>query len=668
MYNKATNISVMKKSIFIYFVLASMTFLSTTIAGGNRSTLPTKILSITQELHEIEYYKEQVMLWNQETLQDNSDSNAWMNYYLASRIVNMLTPEKNPHDLTDIYNQMSNYVKGTYEHHYLTYLDGKGDHTLFHHIEKAFDMDPTRTEVLSHLVNYYAVTGNEELMARYNKLWLESGQISSGILSWNYNALIALEEEAILLTYGDNDTYPAWMLQQVHDIRPDVKVINIHLLRKREYIDHVFQDCKIPLYPKQDNEIIVWENDLVPIVDHMIDQSDRPIYVNVTLPKKIRDNYQDKLYTVGLAFKYSADPFDNMATLKNNYENKFLTDYLRLGFSYDKSVTVLNSLNVNYLPAFISLYKHYIKSENYPRADNIKEVIYNIGEASGRSEEVANVLEVPRALNKNIESHMDIKQIDKTMVIVEPAIYSTEKDKNLKIKKHALYAASTETTNELYGQFLMDLLKQKEYELLEICKSDKVDWTSLLPHKYKNLTEKEYSRNGHPDSPQAPVVNISYKAAKKYCEWLTMVYNGYEKKKKHMKVIFRLPTEKEWTDAAKAGKQKARYPWGGFYHKNSKGCFLANFESSEEEPCHDCAIVSLDNDGGFFLVNASAYFPNDYGLYGISGNAAEIVEGGKFVVGGSWQDKPSDCTIDSKKPYSAPSPSIGFRVFMEVIR
>ena len=122
----------------------------------------------------------------------------------------------------------------------------------------------------------------------------------------------------------------------------------------------------------------------------------------------------------------------------------------------------------------------------------------------------------------------------------------------------------------------MDLLKQKEYELLEICKSDKVDWTSLLPHKYKNLTEKEYSRNGHPDSPQAPVVNISYKAAKKYCEWLTMVYNGYEKKKKHMKVIFRLPTEKEWTDAAKAGKQKARYPWGGFYHKNSKGCFLAN--------------------------------------------------------------------------------------------
>jgi len=642
----------MKKSCLFYFLLAYTIYISGAYADTPLSTSPTKIVSITQELYEIEFYEEQVILWNSEVLQDNSDANAWMNYYLACRIVNMLTPELNPHDLTDIYTKMSHQVEGSYEHHYLTYLDGKGDPTLFHHIEAAFQMDPNRTEILSHLVNFYAVNGDEEMMARYNKLWLDSGEISSGILTWNYNALIALEQDAILLTYGDNDTYPAWMLQQVHDIRSDVKLINIHLLKKRPYIDQVFKACNIPSYTRQANEELVWETDLLPIVDHMFGHSDRPVYVNVTLPKKIRDRYKDVLYTVGLAFKYSADPFDNMATLKNNYENKFLTDYLRLGFSYDRSVSVLNSLNVNYLPAFISLYKHYVKSENYTRANNIKQVIQNIGQASGRAEEVASVLEKPRALNKAIESHLDIKRIDKNMAVVEPG----------------LYAAETETSNEFYNQFLMDLLKQKEFDLLETCKSDKVDWIEMLPAKHKGLSESEIYKNGIPDSPQLPVVNISYEAAEVYCEWLTMVYNGYEKKKKYKEVLFRLPTEQEWVDAARAGKQSVTYPWGGYYYKNAKGCFLSNFESSSEEPCVDCKVDSPDRDGGFFLVNTDAYFPNDYGLYCLSGNAAEMVAGGQIVVGGSWQDIPSECTIDSKKEYTHASPTVGFRVFMEVIR
>jgi len=651
-YHKADKSLVMNtKTIFLCLIFFATRNSGSSMTSIVVSTEPQKIVSITQELHELEYYETQVGLWDNKIKADSKDADAWMNYYLACRIVNMLTPQRNPHDLDDIFNDITTEIPSTYEFHYLTYLNGRMDMSLYSHLERAFELDPSRAEVLSHLVNYHAIKGNEAEMTKYNKLWLESGEISTGILNWNYNALIALEENAILLTYGDNDTYPTWMLQQVHDLRQDVKVVNIHLLRKREYIDHVFSACGIKRYPSQQNEEAIWDTDLVPVVDHIFQHTERPVYINVTLPKKIRDNYRDVLYTVGLAFKYSVEAFDNMATLKNNYENKFLTDYLRMGFSYDKSVTVLNSLNVNYLPAFVSLYKHYMRGEEEAKAEQLKQVIYNIGAASGREDEVAKVLEPNIGYKRKIKSHMNIKQLDKKMKKVRPG----------------LWAASVETTNASYEQFLLDLLKEKEFDLLETCKATKIDWLSMLPEVHGHEEERRILENGGGDWPEAPVTNISYEAAVAYCEWLTMVYNGHGKRKKHKEVLFRLPTEEEWEYAALGGKEAA-YPWGGYYYKNLKGCYLANFYSSDEDAKpNKHGYISPGLDGGIFLVHADAYFPNEYGLYNTSGNAAEMVQGGLVAKGGSWEDLPADCTIQSKKKINGPSPSLGFRVFMEVI-
>ena len=55
------------------------------------------------------------------------------------------------------------------------------------------------------------------------------------------------------------------------------------------------------------------------------------------------------------------------------------------------------------------------------------------------------------------------------------------------------------------------------------------------------------------------------------------------------------------------------------------------------------------------------------GLFDVVGNVAEMIDVKGKACGGSWNDPPEKSTIHSVKSYRKPDPSIGFRVFMDVI-
>lgn len=352
---------------------------------------PEPVYSIVRQEHSFDWYEQQAMAWKQEIDKGTSNAMAWVYWYEANRMARNFCDsvkwESKKGDYfvsNDVIVEMAEKaIPNSFELNLLKTSFYRTDNkTSGIYLLKAQEIRPYDNLLFPFLTNYHLFKNDKLNLELTCKKWFESNETPQEILTTAYNMLISLDQNAILITYGDNDTYPSLILQNALKIRPDVQVIGIGMIRKDEYIEQVCKELGIkPLASDNDSN-----KKQKTFFKHLVENTKRPIYVSIFTVSDVYKDYEKNMYLTGLTLKYSPKPFNNMAVLRNNVENKFMLDFLKRTFNNNNAQSVVIRMNNTYLFPFQKLYEYYKLSGENDKAQEIKELAMLVAKKSSRAD------------------------------------------------------------------------------------------------------------------------------------------------------------------------------------------------------------------------------------------------------------------------------------------
>jgi formylglycine-generating enzyme required for sulfatase activity len=233
-----------------------------------------------------------------------------------------------------------------------------------------------------------------------------------------------------------------------------------------------------------------------------------------------------------------------------------------------------------------------------------------------------------------------------------------------KVAIQGFYMASREITNLDYREFLYQLKAEGNTDAYEKARVRPEGWNQEA--QFNEPLKEHY--HSHPAYEEYPVVNITQEGARLYCAWLTKILQAQHP---DYTIVVRLPTEKEWMYAARGGKEDVPYP-NGYFLRDADGHYLYKFRRIGDELLHlDPATGKVEvmkmnpvDNTDFTPGPAKSGLANDFGLYNMSGNVAEMLQEDGRTKGGSFRSTGYDIRIDAPDTYAGfkeASPLIGFR-------
>ncbi len=183
---------------------------------------------------------------------------------------------------------------------------------------------------------------------------------SENRISYEYawNILAGLDDNAIIFTNGDNDTFPIWYLQAVEHFRTDVTVVNLSLVNLPWYVkqlknsdppldlsktDQEIDDLKHRRYvdPETGEETIIMIKDFVvhDVITTNYRRERRPVFFAVTIPSENMLRYFPNLQMEGMAYRLmdkaspSGEPVTHPGKVLENMLGTYRMDALMDGDS-----------------------------------------------------------------------------------------------------------------------------------------------------------------------------------------------------------------------------------------------------------------------------------------------------------------------------------------------
>ena len=351
----------MKRSIITAVVLALAVI---SIHAQKADATPQPIESFVKVKYGPGWYEKQAELWHDVALKDPSNDDAWINWFRATRyqmIMSVGFDNVDDSKLAKIAQTVREERPDSYARYILDYYCTMwiyGPEEYEDNMAKAISMRPDNRILYPDYVVYLLKTGNQEQMGEILKRWYETGEYSYNLLNYAYNEMIGMQQNGIIFVNGDTPTYSKLLVKYGKDLFPDKTIICMSLLATPEYRTTVSKELGIKPIPEPDPKTFdEWTDEAVM---HIIRESKRPCYFSTVIPNL--PSFQDKLYSEGLVYKYSDRKYDNLAVKQENYEKRYLLDYLYEQFTPETYEATAYKLNLNYIPCFKSLLDYYKES------------------------------------------------------------------------------------------------------------------------------------------------------------------------------------------------------------------------------------------------------------------------------------------------------------------
>lgn len=369
-----------------------------------------QVPSIVEQQHNLEWYKQQITLWEARVAEIPADENAWRNLFAATRYAAI---EESPNDqyarrkaMDAVLSRMASAIPNTFTYHLCAFQAANSKE----HGDAALALMPDTIEAYDRgtLLGYLWQSGAaDDTLCDHHRYWeqllakqYEGNAYPESILRYSYNALLGMDKNAIYIGNGDMGLFPMALLQEALGIQRDKQVIAYPFLWLPDYLTVLYKRLGIAPYRgekkyRSTQEGI--EEYCTDIILYIAEQTGRPIYFfgdTSYIPKRLLPD----LYREGLLLRYSQKRYDNTAATKNLIENRYHLEYLtEPAFTPRTWWDGSRGIQLTYVVMLAPIVKSYMDEGNKQRArwlDNIlRQAIYNTPLSDERKAQYAKLLD-----------------------------------------------------------------------------------------------------------------------------------------------------------------------------------------------------------------------------------------------------------------------------------
>ena len=275
---------------------------------------------------------------------------------------------------------MENYLNNlreigpnSYERNIAEFQFSKYSSDKFIYLQKAERHNMDNKEVQKLMVSHYEIIDDQRKKSEYLKKLYDSKYFSDDLSYYAELVLKSVDDNALLITHGIEDTYPIWMKQQINKIGTNIHVLSLDLIHDDNYrekfksLGYVFPNRSII-----DSDYLTEFKSL---------NSGKKLNFSMSIPGNYFKNIVDDLLIEGVTFTNMSS---NNVLMNNSFYN-----YLKGNKKFTSPNTAKGEkLQLNLIPMLFLLHEKDTKISS----NELEQLMFTITKRLGRDRELKNLL------------------------------------------------------------------------------------------------------------------------------------------------------------------------------------------------------------------------------------------------------------------------------------